>query len=345
MTRKRFSLPLESPLSTAAGSIAEREGFLVEYDHRDVTGVGEATPLPGWTESLAECAAGLDRALEAGAGGEHSTGLLELDASESPAARHGFATALLDADARADGIPLYRWFHDHHRTSVPVNATVGHSDAEETVAAAEAAVDAGFDCVKCKVGVAGVGLDLDRVRAVRDAVGEDVTLRLDANGAWTREEAARAFVELADIGVAYVEQPLPADDLDGLADLRGGDVGVAVDETLAEHSMAAVFDARAADGVVLKPMVLGGPGNAHTLAMRARDEGIEPVITTTVDAVVARAAAVHVAAAIPDVRPCGLATADLLAEDLGPDPAPVSDGRIAVPQEPGLGVDLAEEWA
>jgi o-succinylbenzoate synthase len=345
MTRKPFSVPLASPLSTAAGDIESREGYLVEYDHRGETGIGEATPLPGWTESLEECAAGLDRALEAGADGEHSTALLELDASETPAARHGFATALLDADARADGTPLYRWFHDHHRGAVPVNATVGHVDPAETVAAVENAVDAGFESVKIKVGVEGVEADLDRVRAVRDAVGADVTLRLDANGGWTRAEAERAFAELADLGVEYVEQPLPAGDLDGLADLRGRGVGVAVDETLAERSMAEVFDARAADVVVLKPMVLGGPGNAHTLAMRARDEGIEPVVTTTVDAVVARTAAVHVAAAIPDVSPCGLATADLLAEDLGPDPAPVSDGQISVPQDPGLGVDLAEEWA
>jgi len=345
MTRTPFSLPLESPLSTAAGDIEAREGFLVEYDHRGVTGIGEATPLPGWTESLEECAAGLDRALEAGADGEHSTGLLELDASETPAARHGFATALLDADARADGIPLYRWFHDRHRGSVPVNATVGHADAEETVAAVEDAADAGYDCVKLKVGVGSVEADLDRVRAVREAVGDGVTLRFDANGAWSREEADRAFDELADFGVEYVEQPLAAGDLDGLADLRGRGVGVAVDETLAERSMAEVFDADAADVIVLKPMVLGGPGNAHTLAMRVRDEGIEPVVTTTVDAVVARTAAVHVAAAIPNVSPCGLATADLLAEDLGPDPAPVSDGGISVPQDPGLGVDLAEEWS
>jgi len=106
--------------------------------------------------------------------------------------------------------------------------------------------------------------------------------------------------------------------------------------------VADVLDAGAADVLVCKPMVLGGPGNAHTAAIRAREMGVEPVVTTTADAVVARTAAVHVAAAIPDVRPCGLATADLLAGDLGPDPAPVEDGEIAVPQGPGLGITLAD---
>ena len=336
-----FSLPLEAPLSTAAGAIEERAGYLVRYDHRGETGVGEATPLPGWTESLDDCERALERALEAGTGGQHSNGLLELDADEAPAARHGFATALLDADARADGVPLYRWFDDAravHR--VPVNATLGDADLTSTVQRAEAAVERGFDCLKCKVGARTVDEDVSRVEAVREAVGEGVTLRLDANGGWTRAEAERVIERVAEYDVRYVEQPVPAADLEGLADLRGSEVDVAIDEGLCDHSMADVFEADAADVVILKPMVLGGPGNAHTLAMRARDRGIEPVVTTTVDAVVARTAAVHVAAAIPDVSACGLATADRLAEDLAPDPAPVSDGSIAVPQAPGLGVEI-----
>ncbi|QPV62933.1 o-succinylbenzoate synthase [Halosimplex litoreum] len=339
-----FTLPLESPLGTAAGEVTERSGYLVRYDHRGETGLGEATPLPGWTESLDACERGLDRALDAGADGAHSTGLLELDADETPAARHGFATALLDADARADDRPLYRWFDDSRTVeSVPVNATVGDADPETTVGHASGAVEEGVDCLKLKVGARSVDEDVERVRAVRQAVGDDVTLRLDANGGWSRAEAERALERVEPLGVAYAEQPVPADDLAGLAGLRGSGVDIAIDEGLVEHSMAEVFDAEAADVVVLKPMVLGGPGNARTLALRARDEGMEPVVTTTVDAVVARTAAVHVAASIPDVAPCGLATADMLAEDLADDPAPVKDGRIAVPQDPGIGVEITED--
>ncbi|WP_459193981.1 o-succinylbenzoate synthase [Halosimplex sp. J119] len=342
---QRFSLPLDSPLSTAAGDIDERSGFVVRYDHGGETGLGEATPLPGWTESLEDCERGLDRALGAGSDGDHSAALLELDADEVPAARHGFATALLDADAKADGVPLYRWFDDSRRVdSVPVNATVGDADRKPTVERAEAAVERGFDCLKLKVGSRSVNADVARVRTVREAVGDDVILRLDANGVWSREEAERAIERVAEYDVAYVEQPLPADDLSGLAALRkrSDGVGIAADETLAERSMADVFDADAADVVILKPMVLGGPGNAHTLAMRARDEGVEPVVTTTVDGVVARTAAVHVAAAIPDVAHCGLATGELLADDLASDPAPVSEGGISVPQDSGLGIAHSE---
>ncbi|MBX0294224.1 mandelate racemase/muconate lactonizing enzyme family protein [Haloarcula nitratireducens] len=331
-----FSLPLESPLETASGTIEERNGFVVRADHRGETGIGEATPLPGWTESLGDCQTALDSA----------TSLRDLDAAEVPAARHGVATAMLDADARADGVPLYQWFDadsaDRRCRSVPVNATIGDGTPSETADAIAEAVESGFDCCKLKVGARSVEEDVERVRAVRERVGDDVTLRADANGAWTRPEAESAFESFESLAVEYVEQPLAADDLAGHAALRGGSVGVALDESLVQKRVGTVFDADAADVLILKPMVLGGPGDAYTLAMQARERGIEPVVTTTVDAVVARLAAVHVAAAIPDVAACGLATGDRLARDLAPDPTTVSEGRISVPQSDGLGVDPSE---
>ena len=338
-----FSLALASPLSTAQGTISERKGFLVQYDHRGETGIGEATPLPGWTESLDDCRDGLEDAAAAETEGGHTAAMLALDAAERPAARHGFATALLDADARADDVPLYRWFDDSRRCrSVPVNATVGDAGPTETADAVASAVDAGYETCKIKIGARSVTEDIDRIRAIRERVGEDPTLRADANGAWSREEAKQAFVGFESLGVSYVEQPLPADDIEGHAALRGGSVGVALDESLIEQRVDTLLDASAADVFILKPMVLGGPGNAHTLAVRAQEQGIDPIITTTVDAVVARLAALHVAAAVPGIDACGLATGDRLSSDLAPDPATVSDGRMSVPQSDGLGIDRTE---
>jgi len=86
-------------------------------------------------------------------------------------------------------------------------------------------------------------------------------------------------------------------------------------------------------------MALGGVDRARQAALEAREAGVEPVVTTTIDAVVARTAALHLAASVPDLPACGLATADRLAEDLAPDPAPVEDGRMAVPDAPGHGVE------
>jgi o-succinylbenzoate synthase len=331
-----FTVRLRSPLETAAGTIERREGFLVYVEYEGTKGVGEATPLPGWTETLTECREALGRAETVA---EELDWGIALTKTESPAARHGLSLALWEARARAAGQPLYRYVGaDRFVPSVPVNATIGDGPAAETAERAQDAVESGFDCLKCKVGARPVEEDVQRVRAVRERVGDGVALRVDANGAWTEDEAAAALDAFADLRVNYVEQPLPADDLAGHARLRGGPVGVAVDESLTEYDADEILAAGAADVLILKPMVVGGPDRAREIAMQAREAGVEPVVSNTVDAVVGRTGAVHVAASLPDVSPCGLATAPLLAEDLSADPAPVSDGAIDVPQGKGLGL-------
>ena len=336
MELESFSLELRSPLETAAGSIAHREGFLVSVEYDGHHGVGEATPLPGWTESHGKCRAALARAADIA---EELDWGIALAKTEAPAARHGLSLALAEARARSVDKPLYRYLNDDRLVrSVPVNATIGDRPLAETVEAATVAVEEGFDALKLKVGARPVAADVERLHAVRSAVGDGVELRADANGAWTREEAGDAFDALAEIGVAYVEQPLPAEDLVGHTKLRGGPVGVALDEALREYSVDEILSDLAADVLVIKPMVVGGIDRARDIATTARGVGVDPVFSTTVDAVVARTGAVHLAASLPNPRACGLATAPLLAEDLSADPAPVSDGVIEVPQGKGLGL-------
>ena len=351
MDRHAFSLTLARPLGTAKGTIRRREGDLLRLDAGEY-GIGEATPLPGWTESLADCRAALDAVAEAGDEAlraavdaeSHdplaaaSTTLTDpLD--DAPAARHAVESAVLDARGRGEDRPLAAVLGDDPATTVPVNATVGDGSPEEAVAAAIDAVDAGFSCLKVKVGAGDLDRDVTRLRAIRAAVGDGVTLRADANAAWDRETAREAVDAVASLDLSYLEQPLAPDDLAGHAALRGQGVSIALDETLASAPVAAVLEAEAADTLILKPMALGGPARAYAVARRALAAGVDPVVTTTIDAAPARTAAVHVAAAIPDVRPCGLATASALESDLGPDPAPVEAGTVDVPTGPGVAGD------
>ena len=371
---ERFSLPLSSPLETATGTIDTREGFLVRLRADDgdgegctdgdgdrssaghILGVGESTPLPGWTESLVECESALrsvvdldddledalDDALDvADLGQLDPRGQDEHDGkggslARRPAARHGVSLAVLDARAREAGEPLYRHLGGDRRVEcVAVNATVGDGSPEETATAVAAAVDEGFPAVKVKVGARPLPDDLARLRAVRERAPA-VELRADANGAWDRETAARALDALADLDVAYVEQPLPAVDLDGHAALCGRTgTAIAVDEGVIELGVDALLDAGAADVIVCKPMALGGVDVAREVAIRAREASVDPVVTTTVDGAVARAGAVHLAASLDLDLACGLATADRLEADLCADPAPVVDGAARVPHGKG----------
>lgn len=345
---RRFSLPLRRPLEAAHGTIDSRDGFLVRLTDGDTAGLGEATPLEGWTESLEECERGLERArraLEAVKESEGETtreGVVSatLDAvDETTAARCGLSLALLDLEAVRSSWPLYRQLGTEGRVArVPANATVGDGAPDETVVAAREAVDRGFDCCKLKAGVRSVEEDVERVRRTREAVGPDVELRVDANGAWDFGEAERAVEAFSDLDVAILEQPLPAGALEGHAELRGRGVAIALDEGLLDHGVDAICSTKSADAVVLKPMALGGIDIALDLAAWVREMGIVPIVTTTIDGVVARTGAVHLAAAIPEVPACGLATGGLLASDLGRDPVPFEKGAAVVPQAKGLGV-------
>ncbi len=333
-----FSVRLTTPLETARGQLRERNGFLVAIEHEGTTGLGEATPLSGWTESHEECEEALERAETLADELDWGIALRKLDA---PAARHGIALALADARAKRQAKPLYRSLgRDERVEQVPVNSTIGTgaSDPAAVASLARDTVDEGYECVKLKVGVNGVEEDVERVRAVRNAVGDDVEIRADANGAWTPTEAERAFERLAALDVSYVEQPLPTAELSAHERLGDSPVGVALDESLAAYDVSHIIETGAADVLVLKPMVVGGPDRVVEAARQCREAGIQPVVSSTFDAVVARTAAVHAAATIPDVAACGLATADRLRTDLAADPAPVSGGQITVPQDPGIGV-------
>jgi len=330
-----FTLPLATPIDTARGTMRDRRGFLVTVERDGETGVGEATPLPGWTESREACRSALERAAATDSRGD------ALAACEgAPAARHGVSLAFADATARAREIPLYRQLGAGERVErVQVNATVGDADPATTAERVRDALVDGVETVKLKVGAQSLADDVARLDAVR-AAAPDAVLRVDANGAWTPDEARRALDAVGN--VEYVEQPLAAPSLDGHAALRERG-RIALDESVAAAGLDAVVDAGAADVVVLKPMALGGVDRTVEAGRRARAVGVEPVVTTTFDAVYARTAAVHAAAALAPLPACGLATGDALARDLAADPAPVTDGAITVPQGKGNGVAPSPE--
>ncbi|GAA0308251.1 mandelate racemase/muconate lactonizing enzyme family protein [Halarchaeum salinum] len=332
MNVEPFSLPLAEPFDTARGTMTERRGFLVRVEHAGEIGVGEATPLPGWTEAYDDCRAALDRA------GETEREADALATCEGmPAARHAVSLAYADATACARDVPLYRSLGtDEHVDRVPVNTTVGDADPETTAERVRKAVGDGFDTVKLKVGARSLDTDVKRLDAAR-AAAPDATLRVDANGAWNVAEATRALDAFD--SVEYVEQPLAAPSLDQHAALREhGPARIALDESVAAAGLNAVLESGAADVVVLKPMALGGVGRIVEAGRRARAAGVEPIVTTTFDAVYARTAAVHAAAALAPVSACGLATGDALDADLAADPAPIESGAVTVPQGKGNSV-------
>ncbi len=228
------------------------------------------------------------------------------------------------------------------RDTVPVNATVPAVGPDEV-----SGVLARFPgCTTAKVKVAERGQrprdDVDRVAAVRDALGPAGRIRVDANGAWGVEEAADVIGGLSASGLEYAEQPCATveelRDLRVLLARRGIDVPVAADESVrkAEDPLR-VRDLGAADVVVVKAAPLGGVRRALEVVEEC---GLPAVVSSAVDTSVGTAAGVALAAALPGLdHACGLGTVALLGGDVASTSLLPEDGRLPVGRvdaDPGL---------
>jgi L-alanine-DL-glutamate epimerase-like enolase superfamily enzyme len=332
------ALRLRAPLRTAWGVLAERPLLRVRLQGADgVAGEGEAAPLEPYDGvPLAAARAALDayaRVLE----DQGERPLEELVAAcraerDLPQALAAVDVALWDLAGRRAGRAVAELISVEAARSVPVNATLGAEDRAGAAAGALAAVRAGFDCVKVKV---GVGDDAGRVAAVRAAVGPRVALRVDANGAWEIGEAVAALRSLAPAGLELAEEPVH-----GIAALRAVraevDVPLAMDETAA---LEGAPGSGATDAVCLKVSRCGGISGVLRDAAAARAAGSTVYLASTYDGPVGLAAAVHAAAGLHAGGPLpahGLATLDAFA-DAPPGPRAVR-GAIRVPRGPGLGL-------
>lgn len=301
-TRYRLAVPFREPYRTATGTLTARELLVVRLEDDDGTvGWGEGAPLG------------------------------PLGPTETLAAEE---MALLDLGARRAGRPVA----EPAARDVPVNKTLPGGPIASVAAAAADAAAAGFDCFKVKVGLDD---DVERVAAVRDAIGSEGLIRLDANAAWSPEEAIGHLDRLAGLGIDLVEQPCAT--LAELAEVRfAAGVPVAADESVRTVSdLLGAAELGACDLVCVKISPAGGINAARALIAAARANGIEPYLASTLDGPLGIAAGLQLAAAERIERHCGLATLELFDSPLAALLPPPAKGRMAVPGGPGLGVDLA----
>jgi L-alanine-DL-glutamate epimerase-like enolase superfamily enzyme len=332
------ALRLARPLATSYGEVTERELLFISLTGEDgVSGFGEAAPLEAYDGvSLLRTRGALESYAPALAAAHALNGAQLIDACRAiddlPQALAAIDLALWDKAGRASGRTVAAMLTDTPARAVPVNATLAALDRASVAEEATRAAAAGFECVKLKV---GVGDDAGRVAAVRAAVGPQVALRLDANGAWSVEQAVSAIEALAPAGLELVEEPVHG--LRLVREVRERvAIRVAIDETAAEHG---ALGAGVADAVCLKISRCGGIGGLIAAATLVRASGAEAYVSSTLDGPLGIAAGVHAAAALASRGPvphCGLATLDAFA-GLGHELA-ANAGQIRVPDLPGLGV-------
>ena len=328
---RSFHLPLDPPLETAAGTISERHGIAIRWRSSHTEGIGEATPLPGWTESIDSCRTYLTQIARSGS-------IPELGdiPPHQPATRHGIHLAQEDALAKEHGEPLAHYLATGSvQDRVPLAALIDASDSDNAARIAVERVESGHETLKCKVGASTIEQDIARLATIREAVGPDVTIRLDANRAWTPSQAHSALDAMHRLDIALIEEPVKNPTPESLAALRSHGIGIALDESVSREVPDAWW--KAADAIVVKPMAIGGIDHAYRLAEKARKRNVEVIVSNTVDAVIARSAAVHLAAALHWSLPAGLDTASRLVTDLASDPIQRRHGALVIPDDPGIG--------
>ena len=367
-----YALPLRQPWTSAHGTRTERRGWLIQIQAAGLHGYGDCAPLPeAGTEAEAVAEVAL-RHWQARLPGQSLATLLDpgrqspYGASSgtpsgigpTPAADFALESALADLAARLAGVPMRWWLAQGASDRVPVNATLG-TLRDQTPARIALACQAGYRVLKLKVGLDAPETEIASLQKLASHLPPGASLRLDANGAWDYDQAARLIDPLNDLPIESLEEPLKSlevplkvPDWQALRRLQAqARFALALDESLhlppppmANRVMVAPLsvDSFLSAGdwpvrrLVLKPAAVGGLRRTQYLAREAARLGLEVVLTSLIESAAGIWPSLQLAAALSSPIPQGLATSHWLAQDLGRVPDP-ERGHIWLGRDSGSG--------
>jgi muconate cycloisomerase len=357
----RVPLKPDLAIKSGRGGTHSVSPFLIVKVRTDegLTGLGEASCTPRWS--------GEDQFTAKHFIDNYFAPVLIGQDPLIPDTRHGFTRvvagnpftkaavemALWDIRGKAHGKPVYALLggDEKVREFVPTKFSVSGVAPERAADIAKWAVGLGFKKVKVKVGTIPDD-DQWRVRAVRQAVGPDVPIGVDANGGWADAHVARVAINLLrEHDLAFVEQPVPAGDLFGMAQVRK-EIAAGI-PIVADESVYSLDDARnlhrleAADVFSVYIGKAGGIGPAREIAGFAEMRGIATTIGSNLELGIGSAAMAHLAlgcAAISaETYACDIIGPLYYEDDIVKEPLPITGGEARVHERPGLGVELDDE--
>lgn len=351
-----FRFSLEKPFRIALGTTTEKTEVIVAlHDNHGRVGWGEASPsavILGCTPD--SVLAALDHLIPVLLGEDprricHLLNKMDRVLLGNAAAKASLDLALHDLVGQIYGEPVWRLLGGSLAEPVETDFTVGIDSPARMAAEAKALVEAGFRAIKVKVGE-DPKADVERVRAVREAIGENVRMWIDANQGWTRAQAVWALTRMSEYGVEFVEQPVAAEDLEGMAWVRKrSPIPIMADESVHSPSDALrALHLEACDYVNIKLMKAGGLLRAKEIATICKHAGIPNMIGGMVESNLSATAAVHFA----------LSEANVVFRDLDlgerPEAKLVARGGSAIhngfqvladPEAPGFGfVEIRKDW-
>jgi L-alanine-DL-glutamate epimerase-like enolase superfamily enzyme len=353
----RVPIKPQLAIKSGRGGVHATSPFLIVKVHTDegIVGLGEASCTPRWSgedqftarhfveQYFAPLLIGQDPT-DIGACTKRFMPVV----ADNPFTKSAVEMALWDIAGKAAGKPVYQLLGGRVRESVPTKFSVSGRPADEAAAIARWAVAQGFTKMKVKVGI-DPDADVARVAAVRAAVGPRVHLGVDANGGWgTADVAIPVIARLREFDIDFVEQPVPAADIFGLA-MVGARAGLPV---LADESCytlgdaKALFQAGAADALSIYVGKAGGIGPAREIARFAGSVRLSCTIGSNLELGIGSAAMTHLALATSGVTAetyaCDIIGPLFYEDDILVEPLPIKGGEARVHERPGLGVELDE---
>lgn len=348
-----ISVPLKKPFKTALRTVNSVEDIIVkiETDSGNV-GYGEAPPTAVITgDTTGSIVGAIEEYIRPQLLGKDIENfeelMLILDKSlvKNTSAKAAVDIALYDLYGQMLKAPLYKIWGGY-RKEIITDITISVNDPEQMAKDSLEAIALGYDTLKIKVGK-DPSIDIERMKAIRNAVGYDVRLRIDANQGWKPKEAVRILRSMEDAGMnlELVEQPVIAHDIEGLKFVTDN-VGIPV---MADESVFSPKDAlkimqlRAADYINIKLMKTGGLHNALKICSAAEIYGMECMLGCMLEAKASVTAAVHLAAAKSIITKIDLDGPVLCSEDPIIGGAVFNNYSITLPDKPGLGIEGINE--
>ncbi len=263
--------------------------------------------------------------------------------SGHPMSKAVIEAAVLDAELRAGGVNLHQFFGGE-RDRIPSGVSVGIFDTiDELLTQVQGYVDDGYARIKLKI---EPGWDIEPVRLVRELIGPEMGLQVDANTAYGRTDAEH-LRRLDEFDLLLIEQPLPEEDMLGHAQLAVAiDTPVCLDESIISLQTAAdAIELGAAEIINIKPGRVGGYLEARRIHDLCVDRGVPVWCGGMVETGIGRAANAALAALPGFTLPGDIsASSRFYRRDIVTDPITVEDGHVRVPDQPGMGFELDHEF-
>jgi len=354
---RAVDIPLIKPYTiSTVGTVRRTESVVVElFSDQGVTGIGETDPDLMFTgESQQTVISALKAHIGPAVLGQNPLDLEAMHARmDAVCVRNNFAKAAIDLAchdlvAKTMNTPLFRLFGGLVNPRIDVLWSLGSDTVEANVEDAVGRVAEGYTALGLKVGSLRPEVDVARVKAVRQAVGDAVSIRCDANQAWSPVIAIPTIHRMAAYGICMIEQPVPAWDIEGLARVRAAvNVPVAVDESFCSARDAlALVKAGAADLFSIKTTKLGGLLPARKAAAIIEAAGHKIFINSMIEMGVSVMSGLNFAVSCPILFPGGHALNSVrrLSDDILAEPVVYDGGQILAPTERvGLGAELDEQ--